>query len=194
MGDERVCLGVIAGAQGVRGQVRIKSFTEHPADVAAYGPLSDEAGRRRFSMTVVGRAKGVVVVAIEGIAERAAAEALRGTRLFVERQALPALDEPECFYHADLIGLSAEDRLGRPLGLVRAVHNFGAGDLIEIETAEGATLTVPFTKHAVPLVDLDAGRLVAAPPPESDSESDSESGSELAADRIRSGQSGQGAS
>ena len=159
MAGRSVCLGVIVGAQGLRGQLRVKSFTEEPADVGAYGPLRDEAGERQFRLTVTGRAKGVVLAKIDGIGDRDQAEALRGLRLFVDRAALP-------FYHADLIGLGAEDPEGRPLGRVRAVHNFGAGDVIEIEAEGGAILSVAFTKATVPEVDLKAGRLVVDPPPE----------------------------
>jgi len=161
-----ICLGVIVGAQGLRGQVRIKSFTERPADVAAYGPLRDESGQRRFHLTVTGRAKGVVLASVEGIGDRDQAEALRGVRLYVERSALPEVETPEEFYHADLIGLGVENLEGYPLGRVRAVHNFGAGDVIEIEAADGVLLAVPFTKAAVPVVDLEAGRLVVDPPAE----------------------------
>ena len=166
MAGRSVCLGVIVGAQGLRGQVRVKSFTDQPADLGAYGVLQDEAGERRFQLTVTGRAKGVVLARIEGVGDRVQAEALRGVRLCVDRAALPEVAEPEVFYHADLIGLGAEDLEGRPLGRVRAVHNFGAGDVIEIEAEGGATLTVAFTKAVVPEVDLKGGRLVVDPPPE----------------------------
>jgi 16S rRNA processing protein RimM len=166
MAGRSVCLGVIVGAKGLRGQVRVKSFTDEPADVAAYGALHDEAGERRFRLTVTGRAKGVVVARIEGIGDRDQAEALRGVQLFVDRAALPEVEAPDVFYHADLVGLGAEDLEGRSLGRVRAVHNFGAGDVIEIETEGGATMTFAFTRKTVPEVDLEAGRLVVDPPPE----------------------------
>ena len=162
----RVCLGVVTGAHGVRGLVKIKSFTEVPEDLTAYGDLSDEAGRRRFAVTLKGKAKGALLAQIEGIEDREAAQALRGTKLMVERAALPAIKEPETFYYADLVGLAVEDPAGQPLGRVKAVMNHGAGDLLEIEPAPEAgraTLLVPFTKAAVPRVDLETGRLVVEP-------------------------------
>lgn len=160
---KRVCLGVIAGAHGVRGLVRIKSFTEAPEDIAAYGPLGDEAGRRRFEIAVKGESKGAVLAAIAGVDNRDAAEALKGTRLYVDRAALPPPEEEE-YYHADLIGLVAETRGGERLGRVVAVHNFGAGDILAIEHPDGAELLLPFTKAVVPEVDLAGGRLVVEPP------------------------------
>ncbi|MFQ5775805.1 MAG: ribosome maturation factor RimM [Kiloniellaceae bacterium] len=164
-GTRRVCVGVIAGAHGVRGLVRIKSFTEDPANLAAYGPLSDEGGGRRFEVTLAGRTRGALLARIEGVADRNAAQALSGTRLYVARAALPEPEEEE-YYHADLIGLRAEDPAGRALGRVAAVHDFGAGDVLEIERAEEEPLLVPFTKAAVPVVDLAGGRLVVEPPEE----------------------------
>ena len=173
MATERICLGAIAGAHGVRGLVKVKSFTERPEDIAAYGPLSDEAGERRFNLTINGKGKDALLARIEGIADRDAAQALRGTRLYVERGALPAIEEPETYYQADLIGLAVEDRDGQALGRVSAVHSFGGGEVLEVvpEGAErGDSLLIPFTKAAVPELDLAAGRLVAAPPEESEEE------------------------
>ncbi len=164
--DARVCLGAIAGAHGVRGLVKIKSFTQDPADLTAYGPLADESGRRRFEIAVTGRATGLLVARIAGVEDRDAAQALRGVRLYVARAALPEPEDAEQFYQADLIGLAAEDPQGRPLGTIVAVENYGAGDFLEIARAEGAPLLVPFTKAAVPLVDLEGGRVVVAPPEE----------------------------
>ncbi len=165
-GGARVCLGAIAGAHGVRGLVKIKSFTEDPANLAAYGPLGDETGGRRFEIAVTGQAKGLLLARIAGVADREAAQTLRGVRLYVDRAALPEPEEAEAFYHADLIGLAAEDPQGGPLGRVAAVENYGAGDFLEIERPEGEALLVPFTQAAVPLVDLEAGRVVVAPPEE----------------------------
>lgn len=172
---ERVCLGVMAGAHGVRGLVKVKAFTEDPADVAAYGPVADKSGRRQWRLTVVGPAPGkspdVVLAKVEGVADRDAAQALHGTELYVARTALPALEEEETFYHADLIGLRVEDRAGRLLGTVKAVENYGAGDLLEIEgpgdgKGAGKAVLLAFTKTAVPVVDLAGGRLVVEPPAE----------------------------
>ena len=169
--QDRVCLGIMVGAHGVRGLVKVKPFTEAPEDVAAYGPVSDKAGQRRWSLEVKGLGKGVVLVKVEGIADRDAAQALHGTELYVERAALPALEEEETFYHADLIGLRVEDREGRALGRVKAVENHGAGDLLEVEQTGdgkggGKTLLLAFTRAVVPLVDLAGGRLVVDPPDE----------------------------
>jgi 16S rRNA processing protein RimM len=162
--DKRVCVGVVTGAHGVRGAVRLKSFTAEPEDVAGYGPLEDERGERRFALRVLGNAKGVLIAAISGVDDRDRAEALRGLRLYLPRSALPPTEKDE-YYHADLIGLDAALRDGTPIGSVRAVHDFGAGDTLEIERAEGQPVMVPFTRAVVPLVDLDAGRLVVDPPP-----------------------------
>lgn len=160
----RVCVGVVTGAHGVRGAVRIKSFTAEPKDVAAYGPVEDETGRRRFTIELIGAAKGVMLAKLSDTADRDAAEALRGLRLYLPREALPPPDEDE-YYHADLIGLDALLRDGTVLGQVRSVHDFGAGDTLEIARAEGQPVMVPFTRAVVPDVDLAAGRLVIDPPP-----------------------------
>ena len=165
MAAERVCLGAFAGAHGVQGLVRVKAFTAVPEDVAAYGPLSDEAGARRFRLSVTGRSKGFLLARVEGVSDRDQAEALAGTRLYVAREALPALEEEE-FYHADLIGLAAEDLEGRPLGKVKAVHDFGAGAMIELDPGGGPSVMLPFTRASVPAVDLERGRLVVDPPAE----------------------------
>jgi 16S rRNA processing protein RimM len=161
-GTPRLCVGIITGAQGVRGAVRIKSFTAVPEDVAAYGPVADEAGQREFVLHPVGRAKGVVIATIACVADRDAAERLKGVRLYVARDKLPAPGEEE-YYHADLIGLAAVLRDGTPLGRVRAVHEYGAGDSLEVLSESGVTVMVPFTRAAVPEVDLAAGRLVIEP-------------------------------
>jgi 16S rRNA processing protein RimM len=164
-GKARVLVGVIAAAHGVRGLVRVKSFTAHPKSVASYGELSDESGERRFHLALQGQVKEGVIAKIEGVADRDAAEALKGTKLYVAREALPEIAADDEFYQADLVGLRVEARDGKPLGRVKAVLNFGAGDLLEIE-GEGVSLMLPFTKRVVPLVDLPGGRLVADPPAE----------------------------
>ena len=166
MGDDnRVCLGAVAGAFGVRGEVRLKSFTARPEDIAAYGPLETADRARSFRVTLTGQAtKGALVGRLSGIGSKEAADALRGTRLCVPRDRLPPLDEDE-FYHADLIGLDVYDTGGVRLGQVRAVHNHGADDLLEVHGAGmRASVLLPFTAQAVPTVDLTAGRIVADPP------------------------------
>ena len=155
-----ICLGAIAGAHGVRGLVRIKTFTERPEGVAAYGPVTDDRGRS-FEIAVKGFVKGGVVASLPGIGDRDAAEALRGRRLFVTRQAMPAPGEEE-FYHADLIGLPAMAEDGRTLGEVVAVHEHGAAPVLEVRPAEGESRLIPFTRDAVPEVDLAGRRLVVA--------------------------------
>ncbi len=165
---DRVCLGVMVGAHGVRGLVKVKSFTEVPEDVAAYGAVTDRSGRQRWTLEAVGRAKGVVLVRATGVSDRDQAQALHGTELYVERAALPALEEEETFYHADLIGLRAEDPAGVEIGRVAAVENYGAGDLLEIVDGEGRSRILPFTRAAVPEVDLAAGRLVVLAPEETE--------------------------
>ncbi len=162
--EKRVCVGILTGAHGVRGAVRVKSFTADPQDVARYGPLEDESGERRFMLRLAGSAKGVLIAHLSGIDDRDQAEALRGLRLYLPRAALPPTAAEE-YYHADLIGLQAALADGTPVGQVRAVHDFGAGDTLEIERPEGPSAMVPFTRAIVPVVDLDAGRLVLDPPP-----------------------------
>ena len=159
----RVCVGVIGGVHGVKGIVKVKPFTADPADVAAYGPLTDPAGKRVFALRLLSMHKGQWLARIDGIDDRTAAEALRGTELYADRGRLP---EPEAdeFYHADLIGLAAVGTDGQQVGTVRAVHDFGAGDIVEIACAGGPPLLLPFTRQAVPEVDLAAGRLVVDPP------------------------------
>jgi len=164
----RVCVGVIVGAQGIKGAVRVKSFTEQAADIGRYGPVEDEAGVRRWGLSVLGEAKGLVNVRLEGVADRDAAEALKGTRLLVPRDRLPQTGEDE-FLHADLLGMPVETPDGVSLGTVKAVLDFGAGEVVELTGG----LMVPFTRAAVPVVDVKARRMVVVPPdfaPEEESE------------------------
>lgn len=163
MARELVCLGAIAGAHGVRGLVKLKSFTEVPEAVAAYGPLTDEAGRR-FRLTVKGRVKDLLLVAVEGVGDRDAAEALRGTRLYLERSRLPEPEDPEEFYVADLIGLAVENAAGERLGRVSQVSDHGAGPVLEVAPDQGPVFDLPFVRAVVPTVDLAGGRLVVVPP------------------------------
>ena len=160
---QNICVGVIVAAHGIKGEVKVKSFTEDAARLASYGPLFDEAGTHKFELTVNAVTKGTVIAAIKGVGNRNAAEVLKGTKLFVPRGALPELAEEE-FYHADLIGLTAALRDGTELGAVTAVHNFGAGDVIEVKRKNGGTLDIPFTNTIVPVVDIEAGRIVIEPP------------------------------
>jgi 16S rRNA processing protein RimM len=159
---ERVCLGVIVGSRGLKGDLRVKSYAQVPEDITAYGPLEDETGSRRIDLRVTGEAKGVLIARAEGVNDRTAADKLKGLRLFVDRDRLPPPDEDE-YYHSDLIGLAAEAPQGN-LGTVRQVYDFGAGDVLEIAGGEFGTVMIPFTRDFVPVVDLKAGRLVVDPP------------------------------
>lgn len=162
--EDRVCLGAIAGAFGVKGEVRLKSFTAEPDDVAAYGALETEDGKKSFEITLTGQTKNGLTARLSGVATKEQADDLRGTRLYVDRTRLPEPEEDE-FYHADLIGLDAYDTGGTHLGTVKAVHNHGATDLLEVRLPNSsATVLLPFTLEAVPTVDLASGRIVADPP------------------------------
>lgn len=161
--NDRVLLGEIGAAQGLKGEVRLRSYTQDPAAIARYGALDDEHGGKIEieSLRVTPKA---LIARIKGVTTRNAAEALNGTRLYVARSRLPKRDEEEWF-HSDLIGLSAVDDQGEPVGTVVAVQNFGAGDLIEVKPAKGGpTVLVPFTREAVPEVDVEGGRLTLVPP------------------------------
>jgi 16S rRNA processing protein RimM len=161
---KQVCIGIVTGPHGVQGAVRIKSFAEAPEDIARYGPLADETGARRFELRLIGAGKGVVIARLSGVEDRNRAEALRGLRLYLPRSALPQTEAEE-YYHADLIGLEAVLGDGTPVGQVRAIHDFGAGDTLELARLGAPPLMVPFTRAVVPSVDLAAGRLVLDPPP-----------------------------
>lgn len=167
-GGARICVGQIGAAHGVRGEVRLRSFTADPAAIVSYGPLQAEDGRV-LEIESMRPAKDHFVATLAGIADRNAAERLANTKLYVPRDRLPEPDEPDEYYHADLIGLAVVDRAGTSLGTVVAVHNFGAGDLIEVRQAEGKpTQLLPFDALTVPGVDLAAGRLVVQLPAASD--------------------------
>ncbi|HEX3504536.1 MAG TPA: ribosome maturation factor RimM [Xanthobacteraceae bacterium] len=171
-GGGRVCLGQFGAAHGVRGEIRLHSFTADPSAIASYGPLQSEDGRV-FEIETMRPAKDHFVARISGIADRNAAELLKNVKLYVPRERLPEPHEPDEFYHADLIGLSVVDRGGQKLGTIVAVHNFGAGDLIEISPEGGGkTELLPFDEHHVPVVDITAGKIVAVPPQAADQESD----------------------
>jgi 16S rRNA processing protein RimM len=164
MSNDRIIVGTIAGAFGVRGDVRVKSYCANPPDIARYTPLTTEKGHVFRVLVIKGDAPGALVARIEGINTKEDADALRGVELYAERSRLPHLPDDE-FYHNDLIGLSVMDTGGRPLGIVRAVLNHGAGDILEIQ-APGTpeTILLPFTLAAVPTVDLATGRIVVDPP------------------------------
>jgi 16S rRNA processing protein RimM len=160
----RVCLGQFGAAHGIRGEVRLHSFTADPAAIAQYGPLEAEDGRV-FAIETLRPAKDHFVATLAGIGDRNAAERLANVKLYVPRERLPQPAEADEFYHADLIGLAVVDRAGEKLGTVIAIHNFGAGDLIEVQAgAGGKTALVQFDDTHVPAVELAAGRIVVDAP------------------------------
>ena len=160
-----LCLGVISGAHGIKGEVVIRSFTAAPLDIGAYGPLSDRQGGREFVITPLRLAKKGVIARIEGVNDRNMAESLRGTELFIERRCLPEPEDEDEFYYADLIGLEARSPDGKRLGEVVAMHDFGAGDLIEIHFDEsGKSEIFPFERKTVPLIEIKKGFVVFSPP------------------------------
>ena len=158
-----VRIGHIAGASGVKGDLRISSYTEHPLDVCAYGPLEDKEGKEKFLLKPKRMAKGHVIAHADGIDNRDAAERLRGKELFINREALPPPGEEE-FYHNDLIDVAVFAVNGHVLGSVIAVHDFGAGTILEVARKTGKTVLMPFTKDVVPVVDLSAKRIEINPP------------------------------
>lgn len=164
MAEDRITLGQIGGAFGVRGELRLKSFCAEPDAIADYGPFQLDDGREVATIVLTGRIKGGFSARMDGVTTKEQADALKGVRLSVPRSVLPELPDDE-FYHSDLIGLEVMDAGGALLGRVKAVHDHGAGDLLEVIPQNGsATVLLPFTKEAVPTVDLGAGRLIADPP------------------------------
>lgn len=164
---DRICVARIGAAHGIRGEVKLWSFTEDPAAVATYGPLETEDGTRRFEIEALRAVKDQFVARIAGIADRDTAEALRNTDLYVPRDRLPKIVEADTFYHADLIGLSAVTADGAQIGTVHALHNFGAGDIIEImPPGGGEPVMLPFNNATVPKIDLAAKQIVVMPPAE----------------------------
>lgn len=166
---QKICVAKIGAAHGVRGEVRLWPFTEDPMAVINYGPLTTKDGARQFEVARARAAKDHLVALLKGVADRDAAERLNGIELYIARDALPATDEGE-YYHADLIGLAAIDPQGASIGTVTAIHNFGAGDIIEIAPNSGPSLMLPFTNAVVPTVDLAAGHVVIELPGEIEGE------------------------
>ena len=168
MADGRICLGQIGAPHGVRGEVRLRSFTANPDAITGYGPLETEDGHI-VKIESLRPAKDHFVARLAGVSDRDAAERMTNVKLYVPRERLPAPESADEFYYADLIGLAVVDGSGNDLGTVLAIHNFGAGDLVEIKPANGGvTKLLPFNEATVPVVDLAAGRLIVAPPAEQD--------------------------
>lgn len=158
--SKRVCVGVVTGAHGLRGLVRVRPYTDVPEDVGAYGPVESADGQVSFELEVRNRTgKGQLLVHIEGVEDRNAAEALKGMQFYVPRARLPEAEEEE-FYYADLVGLSVLGQDKKEIGTVRAVQNFGGGDMLEIDDHRGGVSTIPFTRAAVPEVDVSGGHVL----------------------------------
>jgi 16S rRNA processing protein RimM len=161
---ERICVAQIGAAHGTRGEVRLKSFTADPMAVMDYGALETEDGTAAFEIESLRPAKSHWVAQLRGVRDRNAAERLANTKLFVPRDRLPAAETDE-FYHADLIGLAAVTTDGRALGTVVAIHDFGAGDILELrQEGKRETVMLPFSTDTVPIVDIKGGRIVIDPP------------------------------
>lgn len=177
MATSRLVVGVVTGAHGVRGNLRVKSFTADPADLTAYGPLTDATGQTVYDLKVTGMVKGQLICVLSDCRDRNRAESLRGLEFYLERDLLPETDEDE-FYHADLIGLDAVRDDGQALGRVRAVFDFGSGDMLEVVQDDGKVALYPFTLAVVPTVDVKAGTVTIVPPEEVDASRSEEEGSD----------------
>ncbi|MDP2009725.1 MAG: ribosome maturation factor RimM [Phenylobacterium sp.] len=171
MADRLLQVARVAGAFGVRGEIRITTFTEDPLALAAYRVLTREDGSPGLTITAARAVKGAVIARAAGIDTRDQAEALRGLKLFIAREALPAPDEDE-FYHADLLGLTLETPEGELMGKVKTIQDFGAGDLIEVQPPMGASWWLPFTRETVPEVRIAEGKLIAVRPAEIDGDAE----------------------
>jgi 16S rRNA processing protein RimM len=156
---DRICLGRIVGAHGLDGSVLVRSYTAEPGAIGSYGALTDEAGRRSFELKVRRVTAKGVVAQLAGVADRTAAEKLKGIDLYVARDVLPEADEDE-FYYADLIGVAVEDKEGKRIGSVARIDNYGAGDVIEVNLDGGGSMLLPFTKQVVLTVDVGGRRIM----------------------------------
>jgi 16S rRNA processing protein RimM len=169
---DRVCVARIGAAHGVRGEVKLWPFTEDPLALADFNPLETKDGARTFEIEIVRAAKDHLIARIGGVTGRDAVQALTGIELYVPRDRLPSLDGDGTYYHHDLIGLAAQTKDGATLGTVLALHNFGAGDVIEIGVSGGDSVMLPFTDEVVPDVDIAAKRIVVVPPGEIEARED----------------------
>lgn len=154
-------MGIISGVHGIKGLVKVKSYTETPEDIFSYKFLWDESFTKSFALTLKSSAKDCFIASVEGLTNRNMAEEVKGTKLYVKKEDLPNLEE-DTFWHNDLIGLSVKDDSDKIYGKIIAVHNFGAGDVLEVKTADGASVMLPFTKEQVPVIDIDKGWIIIA--------------------------------
>jgi 16S rRNA processing protein RimM len=160
-----ILLGVVLGAHGLKGEVKVRTFTETPERLAAYGPVHDAKGQVHAVVHIKAVDAVSAIAQFDQIRNRDAAERLKGSELFVARSALPQTEAEE-FYHADLVGLRVEDSEGRLIGHIRGIHNFGAGDVVDIERTDGSDALLPFNRQFVPEVEIATGRIVILPPEE----------------------------
>lgn len=166
MSEKRILLGEITGAHGIRGEVLVRSYTGAPEAIADYGALTDEKGAAPLTLKVLRMTpKGAIIARVRGVSDRNGAEALKGRKLYVARNAMPEPDDEDDFYYEDLIGLAVVDAQAKLVGEVVAVQNYGAGDLLEIRlVATGKTELVSFSKASVPQIDLEARRITVVMP------------------------------
>ncbi|WP_316858346.1 ribosome maturation factor RimM [uncultured Cohaesibacter sp.] len=160
---DKICIAQIGAAHGVRGEVRLKLFSDDPDAFFQYGPLENADGSRRFEIQSARLSKTVYVCRIKGLNDRNEAESLNGVRLYVDRDKLPELEEEE-FYHSDLIGLEARLEDGTSLGSIVAIQDFGAGDMLDVMPARGKGYYIPFTREAVPEIHVSEGYVLIVPP------------------------------
>lgn len=163
-GAARICLGIVTGVRGLQGEVRFRSYTDPPENAAAYGSVTDESGMQQFDVCITDSSRNGLILKLGGINDRTTAEALKGTELFAARDVLPELGNDE-FYHVDLEGLPVVLADGTAMGSVRGLGDYGAGSVLEITLSHGKPLVLPFTRAAVPVIDLGASRVVIDPPP-----------------------------
>ena len=162
MSENRVCLGKIVGVHGIRGEVKVKSFTAVDKDIANYGVLTDKDATQQFSLKVTGHSKDLLRVKIKGIDDRTSAEKLLGTELYASREVLPTVEAEEVYYETDLVGLKVYDEDKNEVAKVIGFYNFGAGDILEIKLKSGRAEMLPFNKGYVPTINLDEGYIIVA--------------------------------
>ncbi len=158
----RICVGVIAAAHGIRGEVKVISYTQNPEDITTYGTLTDEMGAP-VTLSIRGRVKNQFIARVEGVSDRNTAETLRNRKLFIDKEVLPSLKSGS-FYHVDLMGLKARNQAGEELGYIHAIHNFGAGDILEIMLKSGKKEMLSFTDVIVPEIHVAEGYVVLCLP------------------------------